>query len=173
MLDFSKHAHVLRCVGQAMQSQRIDVFELQIDSYGIRARCIDPNPPYTDLIELRFSLESIQTHVGGGRSRRVRTSSPLQRDDIPEILRVVGEYIDQKKGRLKRLNLCGLSDREGLEVEYETTAGDVRSETLGLQFIRKAAADMQKRRIQLFSMLEQGVSPSSPDKRFGRTAIRR
>ena len=68
---------------------------------------------------------------------------------MPEILRAVGEYIDNKRGQLRRLNNCCLSDDGDVEVEYETRAGDIQSETLSMSFIREAAVRMYKRRTRL------------------------
>jgi hypothetical protein len=149
MLYLPNYAGTLRCIGQALQNQNIEVFELKTEANEFRVQCADPNPPYTDLLELHFSLDSIKILDREGQARRRQTKSEFRFDSLPEILRAVGEYIDNKRGHLRRLNNCCLSGEGDVEVEYETRAGDLRSETLEMSFIREIAIDMYKRRTRL------------------------
>jgi len=119
MLYLPNYDVTLRCIGQALQSQDIQVFELRTDANEFRVQAADPNPPYTGLIELQFSLDSITILEREGQARRRQSKSEFRFDSLPEILRAVGAYIDNKRAaRLRRLNNCCLSDDAEVEIEY-------------------------------------------------------
>jgi hypothetical protein len=61
----------------------------------------------------------------------------------------VGEYIDRKRGYLRRINNSGCSSDAALELEYQTRAGQVQMETLTMRFIRDAGVRMYQRRTDL------------------------
>ncbi len=83
----------------------------------------DPNPPYTGLIELHFSLDSITIFDREGQTRRRQSKSGL--------------------------NNCCLSDDAEIEIEYQTRGGDIRAEALSMNVVRETAVDMYKRRTRL------------------------
>jgi hypothetical protein len=143
------YAVALRCIGQELQNQNIEVFELKMDANEFRVQCEDPNPPYTALIELYFSPDRIIILEREGQARRHQSNSEFRFDSLPERLRAVGAYIENKRGHLLRLSHCCLSDQDDVEVEYQTKAGDVRRETLGMSFIHETAVDMYKRRTRI------------------------
>ena len=150
MLYLQNYATTLRCIGQALQSHNIEVFELRIDANEFRMQGADPNPPYTGLIELQFSLDSITILEREGQARRRQSKSEFRFDSLPEILRAVGAYIDNKRAaRLRRLNNCCLSDDAEVEIEYQTRGGEIRTETLSMNVVRETAVDMYKRRSRL------------------------
>src|SRR6266542_6571357 len=145
-----KYATTLRCIGQALQSHNIEVFELRTDANQFRVQGADPNPPYTGLIQSHYSLDSITILDREGQARRSRSKSEFRFDRLPEILRAVGTYIDKKPAaRLRRLNNCCLSDDAEIEIEYQTRGGDIRAETLSMNVVREIAVDMYKRRTRL------------------------
>ncbi|MGZ8466014.1 MAG: hypothetical protein ACXWXT_10750, partial [Candidatus Binatia bacterium] len=49
------HARELRTIGQQLAKQNIDIFDLRYDEGDYVLVCGDPNPPFTDLIHLRYS----------------------------------------------------------------------------------------------------------------------
>ena len=147
MLYHAPYASALRCVGQALESHNIDLFELitTADNEFI-VECGDPNPPYTGMLKLQFSSDSIQIIDREGQARRRQTKSELRFDSLPEILRATGKYVDSKRGELRRLSNCCPSKAGDVELEYQTRAGDVQSETLDMSSIRETAVAMYKRR---------------------------
>jgi hypothetical protein len=140
----------LRCIGQALQSHGIEVFELRTDVNEFRVQGADPNPPYTGLIELHFSLDSITILDREGQAQRRKSKSEFRFDSLPEILRAVGTYIDNKRvARLRRLNNCCSSDDAEIEIEYQTRGGEIQTETLSMNGVRETAVDMYKRRTSI------------------------
>lgn len=145
------YAGALRCIGQALQSQGIEAFELITHSDEFRLQCGDPNPPYLALFKLRFLTEEIIILDRAGQSRRGQSNRDFRFDSLPELLRAVGDYVDIKQGYLRRFDNSQSPNLEDstVEVEYETRAGEIRSENLTIGFLRESAVHMYKRRTRL------------------------
>ena len=141
------YASALRCIGQSLESHNIDLFELVItEADEFIVECGDPNPPYTGVLKLQFSTDSIKIIDRENQARRRQTKSELRFDSLPEILRATGKYVDSKRAELRRLSNCCPSEAGDVELEYQTRAGDVQSETLDMSLIREVAVNMYKRR---------------------------
>jgi hypothetical protein len=150
MLYLPNYAVALRCIGQALQIQNIEVFELKCDANDFLVQGANPIPPYTGLIELRFSIDDIKILDRERQAERRQSKSEFRFDSLSEILRAVGKYVDNKSAaRLCRLNNCCSSDQGEVEIEYQTRAGDVRLETLSMSVIRETGVDMYKKRTGL------------------------
>jgi hypothetical protein len=147
VLYLPNYAVALRCIGQALQRQNIELFELKSDTDDFRVQGANPNPPYIGIIDLRFSLNDIKILDREGQAQRRQSKSEFRFDSVPEILRAVGKYVDDKRGaRLRRLNNCCLSDQDAVEIEYQTRGEDVRSEILSMSVIREIGVNMYKER---------------------------
>jgi hypothetical protein len=151
MFYHSSYAAAFRCIGQELQSQNIEVFELKSQADIFRLQCGDPNPPYTGLKEIVFSKETIQMLDREGRRRRGQSTGEIRFDSIAEMLRTVGQYIDTKLGHVRRINNSGSSSDAAFELEYQTRAGQVQVETLTMSFIREASVRMYQRRTDLIA----------------------
>ena len=151
MFYHPSYAAAFRCIGQELQSQNIEVFELKSRAGVFRLECGDPNPPYTGLKEIIFSKETIQMLDREGRRRRGQSTGEIRFDSIAEMLRTVGQYIDTKLGQLRRINNSGSSSDAAFELEYQTRAGQVQVETLTISFIREASVRMYQRRTDLIA----------------------
>lgn len=154
MLYGPNYAAALRCIGQALQNQNIEVFELKTNVKEFRVQAGDPNPPYSALIELHFSPDSIEILDREGQARRRQSNSEFRFDSVPEILRALGAYVDSKHGHLRRLSNCCLPDQGDLEIEYQTRAGDVQTENLPMSFVREACVRMYKRRTRVSNPID-------------------
>ena len=150
MLYHPNYAGALRCIGQALQSHNIEVFELKSDANEFRVEGADPNPPYTGLIKLNFSIDAIKILDREGQALRRQSKSDFRFDSLPEILRAVGKYVDDKRGvQLQRLSNFRLSDQDEIEIEYQSRDGDIGEEILSMSAIRETAVDMYKKRTRL------------------------
>jgi hypothetical protein len=112
MLYMSNYAVTFRCIGQALESQNIEIFELVTDADQFLVECGDPNPPFTGVLKLQYSPERITVLDREGQARRRQTKSTFRFDSLPEILRAIGKYLDSKPAKLRRLNNCCLSAGE-------------------------------------------------------------
>jgi hypothetical protein len=132
---------------QALESHNIDLFELTITGADkFLVECGDPNPPYTGVLKLQFSTDSIRIIDRENHARRRQTRSELRFDSLSEILRAMGKYVDSKRGDLRRISNCCLSDAGDVELDYQTRGGDMQSETLDTSSIREIAVNMYKQR---------------------------
>ena len=151
MMNLPNYARALRCIGQALQTLQIEAFELKSYPNGFRLLAGDPNPPYTTLMEFEFSAQKIEGLDRDGQAQRGTSSLEFRFDSVPEILRAIGEYVDQKHGTLRRIDnsYSSTSDSPIVQVEYKTRAGDVKTEELAMSHIREACVHMYKRRSRL------------------------
>ena len=154
MIFLPNYASVLRCIGQALESRNIDIFELTTEADEFLARYGDPTPPYTGILEIRFSAQRIEILDREGRARRRQTKSAVRFDSLPEILRAAGRHVDSKRAQLGRLNNCCLSEAGEVELDYQTRGGKVQSETLPMSLIRETAVDMYKRRSRISNPID-------------------
>ena len=105
----------------------------------------DPNPPYTALIKLNFSVQNIEILDREGQARRGQSTTDVRFDSVPEVLRAVGEYLDHKRGYLRRVDNSSSSEA-AVEIQYQTRAGDVQTENLATSLIHETCVHMYKRR---------------------------
>lgn len=154
MLYFPKYAGSLRCIGQALQAKNVEVFEVKSIGNDYLVQYGDPNPPHTGIVELQFSSDSIKILDREGQARRRQTGVNFRFDSVAEILRVVGEHIDEKRAYLRRVTNCCLPNNGDVQVEYETRAGVIQSEILTMSFIRETGVRMYKRRTRLSNPIE-------------------
>jgi hypothetical protein len=144
------YAGVLRCIGQALQKRNIDVFELKSHADEFRLQAGDPNPPYIELLEIRFSTSQLEVLDREGKVRRGQSHEGIRFDSIPEILRGIGGYVDSQRGQLLRIDnsWTSMANDPVVKVEYEIRTGAVQSEDLTMSFLREASVNMYKRRTQ-------------------------
>ena len=152
MFYLPNYAGALRCIGQASESRNIDVFELIADADDFVVHCADPDPPYTGILKLHYSLDAITILDREGQASRRRVKSEFRFDSLPEILRATGRYIDSKRAQLCRLNNC-VSEGE-IELEYQIRSRGMRSERLNRSLIHDIAVNMFKRRSRMSNPVE-------------------
>ncbi|HEU4344692.1 MAG TPA: hypothetical protein VFU31_24315 [Candidatus Binatia bacterium] len=147
MPDITSYAAALRCIGQALQRQGIIVFELQVYDYDFHLHCVDPNPPYT--IHLSYSLKDLEALERQGQAKRGRPSTGVRFNSLPEILRTLGKYVDEKGGSVWRICTADQSVRDPtIELEYKTRDRHLQAETLPLSLISEMSMRMYKRRTE-------------------------
>jgi hypothetical protein len=149
MQYFTNYAGTLRCIGQVLHNQEIEAFEINTYANEFRLLAGDPNPPYTALIELKFSVQDIEILDREGQARRGQSTTETtddRFDSVPEVLRAVGEHIDHKRGYLRRVDN---SSGAAVEIEYQTRAGNIQTENLAMSFIHETCVHMYKRRTRL------------------------
>lgn len=148
MLYHSKYAVALRCVGQVLQQNNIEVFELTSEPNEFYVQGGAPEPPFTSLIQISFSLARIAVLDREGRAKRGQSDGTVRFDSLAEVLRSVGEYVDQKLGNLRRINNCDSTWDASLEIEYVTRGGHIQLEKLPISFLRETSVRMYKRRME-------------------------
>src|SRR5881409_1960441 len=107
MQYFPIYATTLRCIAQVFTNHEMKPFEINTYANEFRLLAGDPNPPYTALIELKFSVQDIEILDREGQARRGQSTTETTNDrfdSVPEVLRAVGEYIDHKRRYVRRVD---------------------------------------------------------------------
>ena len=149
ILYIINYAVALRCIGQVLQQQNVEVFEIKTRPGEFRLECGDTKPPYTKIIRLDYSVDAIKILDREAQAHRGQSRAEFRFDSISEVLRAIGEYIDSKRAHLRRLSNTCFSDPPALKIEYETRAGDIVSETLAMSFVRETGVRMYKKRTRI------------------------
>lgn len=153
------HAQELRTIGQELQKQNIDVFDLRYDDGDYVLVCGDPNPPFTDLIHLRYSsfeLKSLELSAARARSPGFKL---VEFSSMGEILRAIGRHVERLDAKLSRISLPdNAADGTMFSVEYETRAGKYRAEDMHSRDIADLAMRMYKQRSRIGGSSGEGHS---------------
>ena len=154
------HARQLRIIGQQLDKRGIDIFDLRYDDGDYVVECGDPNPPFSEIIHLRYSafeLESLELSAAQARNAgftRVDFTS------MAETLRAIGRYVEKLDAKLQRISSPdSVLDGSVFKIEYESRDGRDRAEGMVANDIADLAVRMYKER-----------SPSNRSPRHGPTA---
>ncbi len=141
------HSKALRAIGQELVKRDIDLFELRCLRTEYYLQCGDPTPPYVGLIELSFTDDDVISLDLAGASQRGGTFKFVEFEGLPEILRAVGRYIENKEGMLLRISNTDASfDSETMRLEYESRDGRSHVEQVALTELAEIARRMYKER---------------------------
>jgi hypothetical protein len=147
MPSHGTYSTALRCVGQALEKQRIEFFDLKYEQEKFYIKCEDPNSPHVRLIELRYSADDIDTLERDGQAKRCGSFKMVNYDGLPETLRAIGKYIDDKGGHLLRICNSDVSPTKGaIKLEYQTPSGYLQAEELPKASIYETMMEMYKER---------------------------
>jgi hypothetical protein len=146
MAQVINFAQLLRPVGQMLEPLKLESFSLKIDDSGVyvsgrkRAerppspvpevslrvvwqalRRKPPDPaseaqPSSGLLELRYTVGDIERRDDEEQSKRKDAGGTPEAHALPQILRAVGGYVDQKGGRLLEVRKAA----DDLTIEYES-----------------------------------------------------
>ncbi len=153
------HARELRTIGQQLDKQKIDIFDLRYDDGDYVLVCGDPNPPFTDLIHLRYStfeLKSLEFRAIEARSPGFKL---VEFTGMGEILRAIGRHIERLESKLVRISAPdAVSDGSMFKIEYETRLGRYRSEDMIANEVANLAMRMYKERSHIIGNSREGRS---------------
>lgn len=140
MGSHSPYSYTLRAIGQSLEAQNIDAFELIVgeselvvrgrkgarqDQSSFLGRWLGrPDEKAESIIELSYNTDDIRRLQELGEGRR---QNPNQQPDyfaLSQILRTVGAYIDHTNFQFRRLRRTG----PRLEVEFQESDGQIRTE---------------------------------------------
>lgn len=133
----------LRVIGQLLEEQGFDVFELRSSESKFLIQCASPAPPYLNLVELSFSRAQLKSMDQQARVRRNPAFAYVRFDGLPETLRAIGRHVEDLQGELLRISN---SDADTMLIEYRTHDRRVRAEDVPLLEIRDQAERMYRRR---------------------------
>ncbi len=141
------HARELRTIGQQLDKQNIDIFDLRYDDGDYVLVCGDPNPPFTDLIHLRYStfeLKSLEFRAIETRSAGFKL---VEFTSLGQMLRAIGRYVERLDAKLAGISAPdAVTDGSTFKIEYETRRGRYHSEEMVANDIANLAMRMYKER---------------------------
>ena len=159
MVSRYNHARELRTIGQQLAKQNIDIFELRYDDGEYVLVCGDPNPPFTDLIHLRYSsfeLKSLEFRAIEARSSGFKL---VEFTGLAEILRAIGRHVERLDAKLVSISAPdGALDGSILKIAYETRIGRNRNEDMVADDIAGLAMRMYKERAYINAGSREGRS---------------
>jgi len=134
------YSHTLRAIGQSLEAQNIEAFELIASDNELvvrgRIETSERKPGLLsgwfrrgkekpeELVELRFDADEIRRLGKLGEEHR---QNPGQQPDyfrLSQTLRTVGAYIDHTNFKFRRLRRTG----PRLELDFEESGGQIRNE---------------------------------------------
>lgn len=141
------HGRELRVIGQQLDKLDVDIFELRHADGDYSIECADPNPPYLDLIKLRYSafeVRSLDLNAAAGR----RDSFTLVNfQSLAECLRAAGRYLERIEATLLRISVSDTVASANIwRIEYESRDGEYHSEEKPLSGLADLAMHMYKDR---------------------------
>ena len=159
MVSRYNHARELRTIGQQLAKQNIDIFELRYDDGDYVLVCGDPNPPFTDLIHLRYStfeLKSLEFRAIEARSSGFKL---VEFTGLAEILRAIGRHVERLDAKLVSISAPdGALDGSILKIAYEIRIGRNRNEDMVADDIAGLAMRMYKERAYINAGSREGRS---------------
>lgn len=140
-----QYAQLLRPIGQMLEGLAVESFILEVegDDFVVRGqrrevppktpevrtfrviwqlvsrKQADPQPaagPSSGVLELRYTAEDVARMERAGREKRRASSGTPEAHALSQILRTVGDFVDQKQGRL----LTVKKEDQSVTIEYES-----------------------------------------------------
>ena len=115
-----RYAHVLRCIGQSLESLDLKSLELKThgDTYVVQAW--NRGVPVSKEVDKQYTLEDIKKLEIEGVARRKPVPGLPNLLGLSQVLRLAGSYVDRMRGRLLRISWQDQSDRiQSVTIQYE------------------------------------------------------
>jgi len=151
------HARELRTIGQQLDKQSIDSFDLRYDNGDYVLECGDPNPPFIDLIQLRYSAFELNSLELAAAQARSAGFNRVNFDSLAEILRTIGRKLEKLDAKLARISTVEVVEGgTRFKIEYQSRDGSYYTEDMATSSIAELAMWMYKDRAYI-----RGNSPES------------
>lgn len=170
-MDLLNYTQILRPVGQLLESLRIDSFAITMDQDGVvirdktrhRAQVTPREKAFLaeleshrvgsqgnaqarrlaeGVLEWRLEWADIERLEREGRSQRRTAGQAPEANSLPQILRVIGGVVDQKRGQLLFIS----KEAEMVRLEYQPSSGQKISEDYTMPMLYDHWVRMYKRR---------------------------
>ena len=127
----NSQTRVLRTLGQQLDKQNIDIFDLRAADGDYVLECADPNPPFTDLIHLRYSTVELEALDLAAAQSRNPGFTRVDFQGLAETLRAIGSYVERVNAKLLRVSATdAVLEGHPVKIEYQTRDGRHHSEEL-------------------------------------------
>ena len=134
-------------IGQVLETERIDIFDLKCFGNEFYLQCGDPQPPHLNLVEMRYTAAEIHSLDTKAKAKRQRAFQLVNFEALPEILRAVGHRVDESNARLLRVtNSESVIALDSIKLEFQTRDGQRHAEEFLTGVIGDRALRMYKER---------------------------
>ena len=141
------YARALHAVGLLLQKRNLQAFELKCEIWEFRLQCGYQTPPCSTPVEMRYSLDEIESLESENRKERNGSYETVDFFTLSEVLHGIGAYVDKTGGRLVRISNNDLSMAAGsVKLQYETSDGDFTEEVFTLSSIYELCVRLHKAR---------------------------
>ena len=141
------YARAMRPLGLLLEMRDLKTFDLKIDNREFRLMCGYQKPPCSTPVELRYSVEEIESLE---RENLINRNDPRRKVDflsLTGVLRGLGGYVDKKQGHLIRISNNDSNLATGsVKLEYESSDGHLKGETFSLSSIYDICVRMYRER---------------------------
>jgi len=142
MADREVCSRALRVIGQVLETEHIDLFDLKCFGNEFYLQCGDPQPPHLNLVEMRYTGAEIHSLDTKAKAKRQRAFELINFEGLPEILRAVGHRVDESNARLLRVtNSESAIAFNSIKIEFQTRDGRRHAE----EFLTGAIGDQALR----------------------------
>ncbi len=141
------YAKAMRSIGLLLEMRNVQAFDMKCDTCEFRLECGHKTPPCSTPIELRYSLDEIDSLERENQKARNGLYEKVDFFRLSEILRALGRYVDKKGGRLVRVSNNDSNMAAGaVRLEYESCDGEQREEVFTLSSIYDICVRIYKER---------------------------
>ena len=156
----SGYAHTLRAIGQALETLNLRDFSVEPsgDGYRVTGAAVAQNLGLVRStgsalaardrgvrvrpIDLNYSPGDVRRLEREGQAQRRSTGQTPEANTLPQILRVIGSVVDQKRGQLLAIS----KEAEIVRLEYQSFSGQIFSEDYTMPMLYDRWVRMYKRR---------------------------
>ena len=150
MAPLYSHARELRTIGQQLEKQGIDIFDLRYDDGDYLLECADPNPPFTDLIHLRYTAFELKSLDLAAAQARSAGFTQVNFQSMAETLRAIGRYVEKLNGKLLHISVPDdVEDGILFKIEYQTRDGRHCFEDIHTNALAELTIRMYKERARI------------------------
>lgn len=142
------YSKALRTIGQELEKRGIDMFELRCQRADYTIQYSDPKPPHTRLLGIYLSGEEIRSLDIDVARQRGASFKLVSFDHLPEILRALGRYVENRDGDILRISTATATPaQDAFRLEYESRDGRIQAEELATSEMADLAMRMYRIRL--------------------------
>lgn len=150
MAPLYSHARELRTIGQQLEKLSIDIFDLLYVDGDYVLECADPNPPFTDLIHLKYTNAELQSLERAAAQARSGGFTQVNFQSLAETLRAIGRSVERLNGKLLHISVPdAVEDGLLFKIEYQTRDGRHCFEDIYTNALAELTIRMYKERARI------------------------
>ena len=150
MAPLYSYARELRTIGQQLEKLGIDIFDLHYADGDYVLECADPNPPFTELIHLRYTDAELHSLERAAAQARSSGFTQVNFESMAETLRATGRYVERLNAKLLRISAPDAAlDGTLFTIEYQTRDGRHGFEEIRANALADLTVRMYKERARI------------------------